>query len=264
MTETQREVHQWGRVNRVIFDASKEKQAIVHPRDGEGESFKLLGNIIDPKLTMDQAVQHILSKDRPKITAMLRTRGKYSHADMFMQYKTHIWGHAEYQNGCIAHAAPSTLLKIDSMQRRYLHELSITEQVAFLDHNFAPPCLRRDIGMLGLIHKRILGLAHPAYEQLLPMASQRWYDDQYHYPRHDKQIDNGMDQCIYAHNMFNRSIFGRVVIYNRLSQRIVDCTNISTFQHELTELAKAKCERGENEWQYMFSPVTGFGPDAFV
>ena len=139
LAATQRDVHKWGRSNRVQFDESKEHYAILHPFHGEGDTFKLLGNLIDCKLCMEAAISHILSTNRPKITAMLRLRGKYSVQDMIVQYKTHIWGHSEYQNGCICHAAKSLLDKLDSMQRRFVHELHLTEEVAFIDHNFPPP-----------------------------------------------------------------------------------------------------------------------------
>ena len=55
------------------------------------------------------------------------------------------------------HASYSSLERIDSMQRRFLHALEVSEEYAFTQHNFAPPSVRRDIGMLGLLHKRVLG-----------------------------------------------------------------------------------------------------------
>jgi len=175
---------------------------------------------------------------------MLRLRGKYSLADMLMQYKTHIWGHSEFQNGCIMHASATSLPRLDSMQRRYLHELSITEESAFIEYNFAPPCLRRDVGILGLIHKRVLGLAHPAYEEMLPWAGPEWYRPPC-MPKHSKQLDGKLHQVIFRHGMYNRSIFGMVHVYNRLSQRLVDCDNLKLFQRELTAIAKTQCERGD-------------------
>ena len=37
-----------------------------------------------------------------------------------------------------------------------------------MEYNFAPPSVRRDIGILGLLHKRILGKSHPVFQKLLP------------------------------------------------------------------------------------------------
>ena len=43
LTRCRDSVHRWDRQNRVMFDSSKEHFDIVHPLDGEGEPFKLLG-----------------------------------------------------------------------------------------------------------------------------------------------------------------------------------------------------------------------------
>ena len=96
----------------------------------------------------------------------------YSKKDLISQFKTHIWGIMETQNGAIFHSAEYLLEKLDSAQRRFLHELDLDEATAFMEFNFAPPTLRRDIGLLGLLHKRVLGLAHPAYEQLFPFMQE--------------------------------------------------------------------------------------------
>ena len=64
------------------------------------------------------------------------------------------------------------LNKIDSLQRHFLHELDISTEDAFLNYNFAPPSLKRDISILGLLHKRVLGKAHPVYQKLLPFHNE--------------------------------------------------------------------------------------------
>ena len=138
----------------------------------------------------------------------------------------------------------------------------ITEASAFIDYNFAPPCLRRDVAILGLIHKRALGLAHVAYEQLLPFAPLSWYSLP-RPPQHNKQLNIHRDLCIYKHNMFNRSIFGMVDVYNRLSQRMVNYDSVKSFQSELTKIAKQRCARGEATWKTTFS-CEGFAQQDFV
>jgi len=87
---------------------------------------------------------------------------------MIAQYKTHIWGNTEYQNGAIFHAAASELAKLDRLQKHYVNALSITEESAFMSYNFAPPSLRRDIGILGFLHKRVLGKCHEAIRHMFP------------------------------------------------------------------------------------------------
>ena len=65
--------------------------------------------------------------------------------------------------GAIFHAATSYLDEFDKLQEKILRDIEVDEATAFLDCNFAPPSLRRDIGILGLLHKRVLGKAHPIF-----------------------------------------------------------------------------------------------------
>ena len=138
---------------------------------------------------MDEAIDHIISVARPKVNALLRTRGLYSQSQMFVQYKTHIWGFTEYQNGAILHACVSSLAKLDRLQSSFVHALNMTEEVAFLDHNFAPPTLRRDIGILGFLHKRVLNQCHPSVARLFPLLGSCP-------PYHNKQLDGHLETCI--------------------------------------------------------------------
>ena len=84
-------VHKWGKANRVSFDPSKEHLVVLHPSEYHGAAFKLLGCMVDTDLAMDSAIDLLLTKIRPKITAILRTRGYYSVPDLITQFKTHIW-----------------------------------------------------------------------------------------------------------------------------------------------------------------------------
>ena len=79
-------VHKWGKTNRVSFDPSKEHLVVLHPFENHGAAFKLLGLMVDTDLAMDSAIDSLLSKIRPKITAILRTRGYHS---VFLCFPTH-------------------------------------------------------------------------------------------------------------------------------------------------------------------------------
>ena len=134
-------VHKWGRTNRVTFDAGREHLVILHPTLGEGDPFKLLGCVMDCNLHMRQAIDKILGQVRPKMTAILRMKPHYDTRALINQFKTHLWGILEIHNGAFFHATSTDLARFDSLQRHFLNELGITEMVAFLDFNFAPPTL---------------------------------------------------------------------------------------------------------------------------
>ena len=92
---------------------------ILHPSVGNGKSFKLLGCMIDTDLRMHSCMEQLLSKIRPKITAILRTRGYYSVPDLITQFKTHIWDLIEVNIGSCFHACTSLLDKLDHAQNRF-------------------------------------------------------------------------------------------------------------------------------------------------
>ena len=96
---------------------------------------------------------------------------------MIVQFKTHIWGLVEYQNGAICHASASILARLDRIQASFVHELGFTEEIAFLDFNFGPLSLRRDKGILGFIHERVIGDCHAGGKELLPFSGiqDRWH-----------------------------------------------------------------------------------------
>ena len=245
------QVHKWGRMNRVSFDPKKEHVMILHPSESFGEPFKLLGCMVDVDLRMHSAVEQVLGKIRPKITAILRTQGYYSIADLIVQFKTHIWGLIEMNIGGYFHAAASLLAKIDAAQNRFLRELGLSPAQAFLEFNFAAPSLRRNVGVLGLLHKRVLGKCHPTFERLLP-----WYATRFSEPRgfgHTKQLYGHWVEITSHRDLFNRSIFAMVDIYNNLPQHVVDAKSVSAFQHCLMHTVRTRCQQGDAEWALSFS-----------
>ena len=126
---------------------------------------------------------------------------------------------------------------------------------AFINFNFAPTILRRNIGVLGLLHKRVLGLCHPSFEKLLP-----WYDQRFNVPRgvgHTKQLYGHSIEINFNSALFNRSVFAMVDIYNNLPQGIVDIDNVSLFQKRLTAIAKERCNSNRTDWQWSFDRRRG-------
>ena len=138
MKRTRSEVRRWGFRNRVTFDPSKEHINVIHPIHGHGETFKFLGCHVDVKLTMSDAVDYVCARARPKIKALLRSRPYYNVADLIVQFKTHIWGLIEFTHGSVMHASETLLAKIEDLQRGFVRQLAMTEEMAFLDHNMAP------------------------------------------------------------------------------------------------------------------------------
>ena len=133
----------------------------------------------------------IRRKASPKSHAILATRGFYNIHDLIAQFKTHVWCHLEFSIGAIFHAADSHLQEIDGVQQSFCRSLDLTEEHAFLSFNFAPLCLRRDIAVLGLLHKITFGHAHEAFVELFPLRSTvhvHEFDTRQERRRHHKQF----------------------------------------------------------------------------
>ena len=187
-----------------------EKKMILHPIFGSGEPFKLLGCLIDCKLIMNQTIDKILTQVRPKVIIILRTRGYYNITELIDQFKTHVWDLMEVQNGVIFHASDYLLSKLDRIHANFLMELGVEQSDAFMNFNFAPPDLRRNIGILGMIHKRVLGRCHPVFQKLLPFKSEM--DGEHAVGAHDKQLWNHFNEMHFQHILYSKSIFDAVTV----------------------------------------------------
>ena len=68
-----------------------------------------------------------------------------------------VLSYAECTTAAVYHANVSALETVDRVQRRFLVDIGVDETSALLEFNLAPLGLRRDIAMLGLIHRTVLG-----------------------------------------------------------------------------------------------------------
>ena len=171
--------------------------------------------------------------------------------ELINQFKTHVWSVMEVHNGAILHASNSHLQRLDDSQRHFLEEIGIDEAEAFMEFNFAPPSVRRDIGILGLLHKRVLGKSHPVFQKLLP-----FHVDVFGVPRpneHTRQLYGHILDVKFQHTLHSRSIFGMVYVYNRLPQNVVDSPSVTVFQRHLTMIARARCQNDAHNWKSVFS-----------
>ena len=58
---TREHVHRCGKRNRVSFDPIKEDIAVLHPTEGTGQIFPLLGCYVDPKLNMEYEIDQLIN-----------------------------------------------------------------------------------------------------------------------------------------------------------------------------------------------------------
>ena len=247
-------VHEWGKKNQVIFDSLKEYFVILHGNEGEGEDFRFLGTWMDTALRMETNIHKMLSKARPKVQAVLRSRRFYTTKQLIHQYKTHALCLMEVNPGGFYHALDSVLDPLEHLQSRFVRELDLTREEAFLNHNFIPLATRRDIGMLGFIFKSVRGEAHKHIQELFPFAgvAVHPYETKFQSHRHAAQLVE--DRPGTHHGLLRRSVFGLTRVWNRLPRDVVNAKTMTAFQKMLTNMVRNSCRRGNLDWAETFSP----------
>jgi hypothetical protein len=251
----QASLHKWGADNRVKFDPGKEHLCILSRMHPFGNDFELFGVMFDCQLIMEKAVDTVASKANAKLRALLRARKYMSLFDLVLQYKSHILCLLEYPTPAIYHASCSVLANLDRVQSRFLREINVSESEAFLNWGLCPLSARRDVAMLGLLHKVSLGQAHDALLRLFPSAQmpRHTHVTRANARQHNRQI---VDRCDGSQSsVMHRSIFGLVPVYNGLPQECMNLSSVSSFQTYLTRNLRAKCKANAPHWHLTYASV---------
>jgi uncharacterized protein YjiS (DUF1127 family) len=235
----QEELHQWGKANQVTFEASKESFHIVSKSEPFGKDFKLLGITFDTSLTMAAAVEEVIAAAGWKLKMLIRTRRFYTDAELITFYKSQLLSFIEYRTPAIYHAKRDSLAALDRLQNRFLKDAGVDEDAALTHFNLAPLSSRRDMAMLGMIHRTMLGKGPAQFLQLFKKAADRKFED----PR-----------SRLGGELVKRSAFGLVAIYNLLPHSCRQANTVKDFQQSIQQLIKERAEEGCQDWANTLSP----------
>ena len=106
---------------------------------------------------MAESISELVSAAGWKLRTLLRTRRFYTDADLVVLYKAHLLSYLEYRTPAIYHATRAILSRLDAVQTRFLKDVGVDEVTALIKFHLAPLTTRRDIAMLGLIHRTAMG-----------------------------------------------------------------------------------------------------------
>ena len=224
-----------------LFDAGKESQHVLSLSDPEVDSFKLLGVPFDTGLSMACAIVEIVSAAGWKLRTLLRTRRFYTDADLVVLYKAHLLSYLEYRTPAIYHATRVVLGRLDAVQSRFLHDVGVNEVDALVHFRLAPLSARRDMAMLGLIHRTVLGKG--------PQQFKEFFQPDLHHPV--KLKDPRKDS---SSPLIRRSALGLVAVYNMLPPKVVAAKSVSAFQTALQEIIIMYATSGHPQWSEVLSP----------
>ena len=104
---------------------------------------------------------------------MERSASFHTEAELVTLYKRKLLGYLEYRTPAIYHATDTTLAKLDKVQERLLRVVGCTEREALLHWNLAPLATRRDIAMLGLVHRTVLGKGPSHFRSFFRLTSRQ-------------------------------------------------------------------------------------------
>ena len=252
MKKCQGELHKWGRANQVSFDASKESMHILGTNGGEGRNFRLLGVPFDHALSMGDAVGELVCEIGWKLAAILRTGRFFTDEELVNLYKSQVLSYIEYRTAAIYHACDTILAPLDAVQTRFLRELGISEEVALFHFNLAPLSCRRDIAMLGLIHRCVLEKGPEHFGTFFAPSSSLSRNTRSTSRRHGRQIADIRNKRFLE--IERRSALGFIWVYNRIPESIISHDCVKDFQRSLQLLLKDHILAGCDDWKDTLSP----------
>ena len=200
---------------------------------------------------MREAVDGVVAHLRWKVAVLHRVRSLYSVRDMILLWKSDVLSYIEYRTPAIYHASCSVLKPLDETQDRYLREIGLSDVDAFVHFRLAPLSCRRDIALLGVIHRAVLGIG-PAHFHEFIRPPWRWQSRRVVRQRHRFHLEDSID----GHHLdvYRNSIFGLIRVYNLLDAHIIEQRSVSAFQSMLQQLLFARVCAGCTDWRDTFSP----------
>ncbi len=250
-------LHRWGAANKVLFDPGKESFHAIHRTRSFGDDFKILGVLYDCQLTMSSAIREIAKEAGWKVKTLLRCRRFYCQRELVKLYKAQVLSFIESRTPAIHHAAPSVLDSVDRVQRRFLREVGLSEVDALVRYRLAPLSARRDIAMLGLVHRASHGRAPRPLVDLLSAGPRHVRPADTSVTRgilrrHDRQMPECVSRGGHTETL-RRSCFGLITVWNLLPTEVANAKLTKTCQKLLQKCLVQRALRApDSDWQHFF------------
>ena len=202
---------------------------------------------------MEEAINEIAANANSRLQVLLRGRRYFTEAVMIRLYKSQVLSYLEYATPAIYHAPQFFLQRLDCIQHRFLEFIDISVQDALIKYHLAPLSSRRDVSMLGLIHRTVLGQGPKQFCDYFKLETVP------HFPRgllhrelrHAYQLHDATDGS--ESNALKRSVLSLIYPYNLLPPRTVAHSKVSTFQRSLQNAVKHAYKLGVRNWECILS-----------
>ena len=173
----------------------------------------MYGVRFDPGLYMNDAVDRLCSESSWKLNSILRTSRLFNDAHIVHLYKTKVLSFIEFRTSAIYHASDTLLNRVDCLQRRLIRSIGASDREALMNFRLAPLRTRRDIRMLGLIHRAVLGLGPDHFRKYIVRADAPLHPEGRNMTsRHNLQLRTYRVGKFL--DLMEHSVFGLIDIYN--------------------------------------------------
>ena len=196
---------------------------------------------------MSDAVESCVAAASWRIYSLIRTRRFYCDAELVNLYKSHVLSYIEYRTSAIYHASLSILAPLDALQTRFLRSLGITPRDALMHFNLAPLSTRRDISILGVVHRTLLGSGPACFARFFRLDSS---PPPPRAPRrHARHV---VEPPFTSPDFLLRSAVGATRIYNLPSDFIIRARSVPAFQKRQQQFVRERVS--SEDWAHSFSP----------
>ena len=154
----------------------------------------------------------------------------------------------EHATPAIHHAVPFVLEALERVQNSFLDTLHLSKLEALTTFKLAPLSTRRDIAMLGFLHRFSHGKAPPCFNDVLQMGTAAALPRQLRQGSfHDLQIRDVIDGS--QPRQLERSVLGLVYSFNCLPSDVAVQPDVACFQRCLQRgvVRAARCDRANWE-----------------
>ena len=173
---------------------------------------------------------------------ILRTRRFYCSAELVQLYKTNLLPFLEYRTVALCHAQRQVLAKLDRVQTRLLRDAGVSELEALIGFPLAPLETRRDIAMLGLIHRAVLSKGPNHFKEFFQLSGAAGHRHRLHL----KEVP--------MTRMLSWTAIDLIEVYYLLPSWTVEIFSVKGFQGALQSLVKACAADGCEAWAATLSP----------
>ena len=203
---------------------------------------------------MADTVKSLAAEARWKLHSILRTKRFMNGLQLVDVYKAQLLSFMEYRTPAIYHTCDTALFMLDSIQDQLLKAAGFNKLEALLVCNLAPLAARRDIALLGLIHRTMLGKGPSQFREFFVRSE----SDGKHRLQLKEYMSGHATDFVYPNSQpaqyIQRSALRLTSVYNRLPKDIVErCGTVSSFQTALQDLLKNQAMHIPN-WECTFSP----------